>query len=85
MAEIHKKLTDTQFRLLLDAQIKHDEAVRILRDLTTNLDKIRALILDAHDIDESHAVSINPKSQELIIHEPSEGKNSQRILLHNDC
>lgn len=76
MAEIRKKLTDTQFRLLLDAQLKYDESQEILREVTNNLNKIGALILDAHSITEDCSISIDPKSQELIIHETSVKNNS---------
>ena len=69
MVEIRKKLTDTQFRLLMDAQIKYDNAADVLKGAATALNKIRALVLDAHGVDEATPVLIDVESQELIIGE----------------
>ena len=69
MTELRKKLTDTQFRLLIDAQIKYDSAARDLKEATSNLNKVRALVLDAQGIAEGIPVFIDPESQELIVHE----------------
>ena len=69
MAEIRKKLTDTQFRLLMDAQIKYDNAADVLKGAASALNKIRMLILDAHGVDEATPVLIDVESQELVIEE----------------
>lgn len=69
MAELRKKLTDVQFRLLIDAQIKYDNSVVVLNDTTSNLNTIRALVLDAHDIDNETASWIDASTQELVIQE----------------
>ena len=69
MTELRKKLTDTQFRLLVDAQIKYDSAAGVLKEAVSNLNKVRALVLDAHGIEEGIPVFIDPTSQELIVQE----------------
>lgn len=76
MSEVRKKLTDTQFRLLVDAQIKYDKAVVVLKETSENLNKMRALVLDAHGVAEGVEVYIDPSAQELVISEAQRIKNA---------
>jgi hypothetical protein len=69
MTELRKKLTDIQFRLLMDAQIKYDNAADVLKVAATALNKVRMLVLDAHGVDETTPVLIDVESQELVIEE----------------
>ena len=69
MTETRKKLTDTQFKYLIDAQLTYNNALGVLKEANSNLDKIRVLVLDAHGLEDSTAISIDPKSQELVIEE----------------
>lgn len=69
MSETRKKLTDTQFRLLINAQIKFDEAAAQANETREYLKEIRSLVLDAHSIPTEVLVSIDPKTQELVIEE----------------
>lgn len=69
MAELRKKLTDTQFRLLMNAQIKYAEVETIAAEAKEHLGMVRVLVLDAHSIPTTALVSIDPKTQELVIEE----------------
>ena len=74
MSESRKKLTDTQFRLLMHAQIKYDEVAVIAAEAKEHLKEIRTLVLDAHSIPTDALVSIDPKTQELVIEERGFGE-----------
>ena len=67
MPENRKQLTDTQFRLLVNAQIKFDEAAALANEAREYLSQIRSLVLDAHSIPTEALVSIDPQTQELVI------------------
>ena len=69
MFESRKKLTDTQFRLLMHAQIKYDEAELVVTEAKEHLKMVRILVLDAHSIPTTALVSMDPKTQELVIGE----------------
>ena len=69
MAEIRKKLTETQFRLLVSAQVKYDRMVASLNAATKELDTVRALVLDALEVDATLPSSIDAATQELVFEE----------------
>lgn len=67
MPEIRKKLSDIQFTLLLDAQVKYNERLQSLGLLETSLRQIKALIFDSLGIPTDSNIQIDATSQELII------------------
>lgn len=72
MAEIRRKLTETQFRLLVSAQIKYDRAVAESVIAVNELNTVRALVLDAHELDGEVDSWMDAKSQELVIQKEEE-------------
>ena len=67
--ETRKKLTDTQFRLLINAQIKYEEIVTVYDKARKHLKDVRSLVLDAHSVPTEASVFIDPETQELVIEE----------------
>ena len=67
MSEIRKKLSDIQFRLLLDAQVKYNEGVQSLGLLETNLRQVRALVFDSLGLPLDSNIQIDVNAQELVI------------------
>ncbi len=69
MTKIRKKLTETQFRLLVRAQLNYDklaaEAVAAAEELNT----VRLLVLDALDVDPAVGSFIDAAKQELVYKE----------------
>lgn len=69
MTEIRKQLTDTQFRLLVNAQMKYDNAVAAGRVAATELNMVRELVLDALGVDTKFSSFIDAATQELVFEE----------------
>lgn len=72
MSEIRKSLSDTQFRILLDAQLKYNNAADGLKRAQKYLETCRALIYEPLDIPTDASVKIVPETQELVILESTE-------------
>lgn len=70
--EMRKEITELQVRMLVDAQIKHNESVRVFQEAKSNLDKIRSLVLDANGIPPEALVRLDAQSHELVYQEPEE-------------
>lgn len=69
MSESRKELTDAQFRLLMNAQIKYTEAASVASDVKNHMKEILTLVLDAHSVSQDAIVSIDPRTQELVVEE----------------
>lgn len=69
MIELRKKLTDTQFRLLVNAQVKYDRMVVNLEAATEELNTVRALVLDALEVNATLPSFIDASTQELVFEE----------------
>lgn len=67
MSEIRKQLSDTQFSILLDAQLKYNNAADGLQRAQKYLESIRALVYEPLEIPTDAAVKIVPETQELVI------------------
>ncbi len=70
MSEERKKLSEIQFKLLVDAQLKYNNAVDELSSRDVELNKVRALVFDAVGLPEDTVVMIDSATQELIIQTP---------------
>jgi hypothetical protein len=66
MIEVRKKLTDIQFRLLVNAQMKYDDAVAVGRAAATELNTVRELVMDAHEMNSVVTSFIDAATQELV-------------------
>ncbi len=66
MTEVRRKLTDIQFRLLVNAQMKYDDAVAVGRRAASELNTVRELVMDAHEIDAVVTSFIDAATQELV-------------------
>lgn len=67
MSEIRKSLSDTQFRILLDAQFKYNNAADSLQKAQKYLENIRSLIYEPLGIPVAASVKIVTETQELVI------------------
>ena len=76
MTEIRKKLSQVQFRLLMNAQIKHDNALEILKTCKDTLNGIQALVFDAHDIPVGTELELDSQTMELILEESDQTSDS---------
>lgn len=72
MTEIRKKLTETQFRLLINAQLKYDRAVTVAQTAGSELNTVRELVLDSLELDNEVDSWIDASTQELVINEEKE-------------
>lgn len=72
MTEVRKKLTETQFRLLVNAQMKYDDAVAAGRQAAAELNTVRALVMDAHEVDGVVTSFIDAATQELVFEREEE-------------
>jgi hypothetical protein len=61
------KLSEVQFRLLIDAQLRFDGINSQLDAARTHLTQIQSLVFDAHGITERSEVQMDPKTQELLV------------------
>ena len=75
MVELRKKLTETQFRLLVNAQVKYDRIVANLEAATEELHIVRALVLDALEVDMTESSFIDAATQELVFEKEEDEKN----------
>lgn len=75
MVELRKKLTDTQFRLLISAQLKYDRATAAAQIAATELNTVRALVLDSHELDNEVDSWIDASTQELVVTGEKETEN----------
>lgn len=66
MTEIRKKLTDIQFRLLVNAQVKYDRFAGELQAAADELNTVRALVMDAHEVDGVVTSFIDAATRELV-------------------
>lgn len=72
MVELRKKLTETQFRLLMSAQVKYDQAVADAQAAASELNTVRALVMDAHEVDGVVISFIDSATQELVFEKEEE-------------
>jgi len=72
MTEVRKKLTETQFRLLVNAQLKYDQAAAQAEGAASELNTVRALVMDAHNVDGVVTSFIDASTQELVFEKPDE-------------
>ena len=78
MTEVRVKLTDTQFRLLVNAQMKYDNAVAVGQAAATELNTVRALVMDAHEVDGVVTSFIDAATQELVYEREDEEKDEEK-------
>jgi hypothetical protein len=69
MQEFRQKLTDVQFRLLTDAQLKYNQALSELQEAVRRLEEIRTLVFDALGLSPANYETyfIDPQTQELVV------------------
>lgn len=77
MTETRKKLSDTQFRLLVSAQVKYDQITADLQSATNELNTVRALVMDAHEVDGVVTSFIDAATQELVFEREDEEKDEE--------
>ena len=78
MTEIRKKLTETQFRLLVNAQMKYDQLLGELQAAATEVNTVRALVMDAHEVGGGIVTSfIDAATQELVFEKEDEEKDEE--------
>lgn len=77
MTEIRKKLTETQFRLLVNAQMKYDQLLGELQAAATEVNTVRALVMDAHEVDGVVTSFIDAATQELVFEKEDEEKDEE--------
>jgi len=61
------KLSQIQFRLLVDAQLRFDGLNQQIDAARAHLTQIQSLVFDAHGIIEGSEVQLDPKTQELVV------------------
>lgn len=66
MTEVRRKLTEIQFRLLVTAQVKYDQLAAELQTAATELNTVRALVMDAHEVDGVVTTFIDAATQEMV-------------------
>ena len=84
MTEIRKKLTDTQFRLLVNAQVKYDRIAGDLQAAATELNTVRALVMDAHEIDGVVTSFIDAATQEIVFEREEEETEEKETETETD-
>jgi len=65
MPKVTKKLTETQFRMLLNAQMAFEQARAQFTDAQTKLKTISSLILDAHGLSTDEPFALNVDKREI--------------------
>ena len=84
MTEVRKKLTDTQFRLLVNAQHKYDQLAANLQVAVTELNTVRALVMDAHEVDGVVTSFIDAATQELVFEREEEEETEKETETETD-